>query len=507
MGQICAIARPMTTRLPLASLLVFAACGGGGGGGGDDVTCGAGTMLVGSSCEPTADTTTCGTGTHMMGTMCVPDDAGPAGAPTVTAIDPPDTGISGLTLFTITGTGFIGSNVTSLHVFFGDPNTPECEAQLGAATATTISGEVPAICEDLNVTVTVTTTVGSATIPFHYDALFAADGDGGGQIGAPGDIYLIDPFTLTFVDEGLMTDSNDEEYGLSGIAFDSNGTLWGETTGDSPADNDAFKLSQLVTITFDDNGPVVTPIGEAQDEANEYYITDLKWSGTTLYGLAFFFDEEDTRTQVVVTINTTDGSVTQLGTPIENDYAITGGLAVDGNGVVYIATQGAGADDAVNSTGELDTVNTTTGALTATAMPLDAFGAPIQAMTFIETDLVAVVDLGTYGVMTAEGSPTFFGEQLVVIDPATGDRFVSPLVELPAQPTLQSQVDAIDFPPASFTLGRRLPNRLFTPLKSARRAAGAGASRVEEAPGQPALAGAPPRRSLISERSATIAIK
>src|SRR5205823_14662245 len=153
-----------------------------------------------------------------------PDSPAATGTPTITQMSPDNAGVAGLALFTIDGTGFAGADVTALHVFFGDttldPNggLGPCEAQIGAATATEITGEVPVFC-NLNVQVTVQTNIGSATTAFHYDALFAADGDGGNSFGQPGDLYIIDPFNLLWGDLGPLADTGNGTYGVTGLAF------------------------------------------------------------------------------------------------------------------------------------------------------------------------------------------------------------------------------------------------------------------------------------------------
>ena len=168
----------------------------------------------------------------LQGTTCVPAGGGDAAAPTISDIMPPDTGVSGTTEFEIDGTGFAGDNVTSLTVFFGDPTNMNCEAIIGPASPTLIVGEVPAFCQDINVPVRVTTNLGTATIAFHYDAIFAADGDGGGNVGFGGELWVIDPFTTTAFDFGPILDANGTDYPISGLTFDTTGKLWGVTTGD-----------------------------------------------------------------------------------------------------------------------------------------------------------------------------------------------------------------------------------------------------------------------------------
>jgi len=392
---------------------------------------------------------TCGAGTHLDGTMCVPDTSGPTGAPSISSITPSDAGLTGYVLFTIQGTGFAGDDISSLHVYFGDTSNANCEAQVGTATATTIAGEVPPACQDLNVTVTVTTNMGSATTAFHYDALFAADGDGGGNFGGYGDLYLIDPSVGLYYDMGVLNDGTNG-YGLGGMAFDPNGLLWGATTGDSPADADS--VSQLVKI--DAGSATVTVIGDMVDSAgNPYYVADMKYVGTTLYAYAYTFDAAENTIEGLVTIDPGSGKVTKT-TTTATTYGIAG-LAVDSTSTMYLAASGAGADTNINATGAFDSV-TTAGATTSVATLDYPIGAPINAMTYVGTSLCASVDNGTYG--SAMGEP-IYGEVLAVIDPtaAPPNPIVGVLFDMPAQLGAQSAVDALDMPPTLFDIFAKHP--------------------------------------------------
>jgi hypothetical protein len=438
--------------------VAVAACGG------DDTTCGTGTTKMGSMCigagggSGSSNDVTCGAGTHLDGTSCVPDDNGIAAAPTVTSIDPPASGIAGSVLFTITGTGFAGSNVTDLHVFFGNPVDGHCEAQLGAATATTISGEVPPGCTlSSSVTVSVITNLGTATIPFHYEMIFAADGDGGGSIGTAGELWVIDPVLGMSFDLGALSDGQNG-YGFTGLDFDAAGTLYAVTTGDSPAD---AGVSQLVTISLLDG--TVTAIGDAVDaSSNPYLLSDIKFVGGTLYGWGYWNDGAN-NLRTLVSIDTATGAVTPIGAGTI-DSTFTGGLAVDGNGALIGAADGAGADSqsAVATTGELITIDTATGNHSQTAVLDWPIGAPIEAMTTFQAQqplILAVVDNGTYG---RWNDLDVFGETLAVIDVA--NETVQPALELPAVTGAQSHVDALAVPPATLTLSRTLPREKWTQL-------------------------------------------
>lgn len=471
----------MRTLLLAGLAAAVAACGGGDDttcgtgtvemdgmcvpveGSGNDTSCGTGTHLEGTSCVPD-DTTTCGAGTHLDNGACVPDDNGEAAAPTVASIDPPNAGIGGSVLFTITGTGFAGTNVNDLHVFFGDPTDMNCEAQLGAATATTLSGEVPPGCTlSSSVTVTVTTNLGSATIPFQYEMIFAADGDAGGSIGLGGEVWLIDPFSGLSFDLGSLSDADQNAYGFSGMDFDANGTFYAVTTGDSPGDVDI--VSQLMTIDLATGAPTV--IGEALDASdNGYYVTDIKFVNGTLYGWGYWYDGTDFE-RSLVSINTADATVTQIGTGTV-DSTFSGGMAVDGTGTLLAAINGAGADanSAVPTTGEISSVDTATGNHSQVAVMDWPVGSPIMAMTTFQASqpvVLGAVDNGTYGVWN---DMDLFGVTLALIDVA--NETVQPILELPAVTGTQSHVDALAVPPATLTISRKLPRAGWTQLDGAR---------------------------------------
>jgi IPT/TIG domain len=443
----------MRTRISVAIFAALVGCGSS-----NNVTCGDGTTLVDGVCELGSGSSggsntgdTCGSGTTLQGTTCVATGGGgDAAAPTITMITPSDTGVSGLTPFEIDGTGFAGDNVTSLTVFFGDTTNMNCEAPVIVATATTIAGQIPPFC-DINVTVSVTTNLGTATTPFHYDAIFAADGDGSLNPNDYGVLWVIDPFTASAFNFGYMADAaEDTAYAMAGIAFDSTGKLWGVTTGNSIGDVDG--VSQLVTI--DPTTPdisTVTTIADITDAAgDEFGVNDIKIINGTLYAWAYITTADDDAQQGFFTIDMTTGVATALGTPAELTFG-RGGFAVDGSNTTWLAANGAGsdADSLVPATGELDTVDLTSGAVTASANVLDwPFGAPINSMDYLASAqvMLAVVDNGSYGVINSEesGEQDTFGETLAVVDPTTGD--VEPAFELPAQSSTESFVQGIAIP-------------------------------------------------------------
>ena len=432
----------MRNRILVAAFAALVGCGG------NDVTCGDGTTLVDGVCQASgsAGGDTCGSGTMLSGTTCVPVNGGSgviAGSPTISDLMTNGAGVAGGATFQIDGNGFAGDNVTETAVFFGETQDSNCLAALYQVTPTQIFGEVPQFC-DINVTVTVATNVGAATTPFHYDAIFAADGEGGGNFGGAGELWIIDPFSATAFDFGpLMETTESTAYGISGIAFDGSGTLWGVTTGDSDGDDGT---SQLVTI--DPSTPdisTVSVVGDVTDAAgNAYTVDDIKFVNGVLYGWAYIFSDGDSQ-QGLITIDLASGSASIVGTPAEEGFGL-GGLLVDGSGAMWVAANGAGSDDVsvVPATGEIDSIDPMTGTVTAGSNALDwPIGAPINAMDYFATvqSSVAVVDNGIYGLVN---NAQISGETLAVIDPASGD--VEPVFELPAQSLQQSAVDGIAIP-------------------------------------------------------------
>jgi hypothetical protein len=417
-------------------------------GCGSDTVCGDGTVKNGNTCEGSGsgsgsgNDTTCGTGTHLEGTMCVPDAPAAHGAPTITMISPDHAGAAGLVQFTITGTNFAGADVSGLQVAFGgtmlDPTTV-------LATETEIVGQVPGSLT-MNAPVTVTTDKGTATTPFHYDALFAADGVApNGSAG--GDLYIVDPYMSLFADLGPIQDTTGVAMGMAAIAFDANGTLYGVT---NPASGNA----KLVTINL--TGAVATAVGDLVDGTGKaYYASGLKFSNGTLYMMGF---PSGAASIALMSVNTTTGVATVVGTPTAKSV-YGGAFTMDGSGVAYVANDGAGADTMLGTAGELDTANMTTGALTS-AGTLDYYGAPIMAMSFLGTQLVAAIDDTAYPLANTSGVT------IALIDMSATTK-VSPLFEAPAQTAFASHVDALDFAPTTVTIARGGHTASWTKLGAA----------------------------------------
>jgi hypothetical protein len=418
-------------------------------------TCGSGTTLEDGSCEVAVS---CGPGTVLQGTTCVASDGGgSAGTPTIATIDPPNAGIAGLALFTISGTGFAGDNVTSLTVAFGDPSNVACQATIGAANATTIAGEIPPACSlSTDLKVMVTTNLGSAAVPFQYEALFAADGDANPDAGTSNELYVVDPVAGMSFDIGkLATTSGD--VGLAGMAFATAGALYGVTTGDSPADT--AKVAQLVTI--DVTTGAATAVGPLKDSAGTTYtVSDMKFNGATLYAWSYSTVSGNSK-QGLVSIDTATGAVTAVGTPVAETDGFAG-LAIDANGAAYVAPNAAGANVLLGDSGDLDTLDMATGAPTSVATLDWPVAAPIHSMAYVGTTLMAIVDDGMYGKSVGLIQP-YYGEELVVINPAH-DPIVSPAFAAPALVGAESHVSVLAAAPSGLAIDIALPRDRWTAL-------------------------------------------
>jgi len=401
-----------------------------GAGCGSDKICGTGTVESGNQCVaegpegPDASSQTCGPGTEARNGVCtpVPVDAALAGTPTVASIAPTHTGASGGVLFTITGSGFTGPDVSSLHVYFGDAQNPACEAQLGTTTATSISGQVPPLCGAIGPTVSVVTNNGSALTAFRYDAVVAADGHQ-----QAGDLYVIDPVNGSWADVGALTDASAVTYGITALAFAADGTLYGatdSTNGDR----------QLVKV--DVGTAAVTVVGALDDtEGQNRIIADMKFKGTILYG----WDEIG---DALVQIDPTTAVVTVIGSD-KSSYG--SGIAIDSAGTIFHSTSG--------SQGDLDTVDPTTGGATTIGVMNYTSSVPVNAMAFVETTLIGSFNLEEGGSSTT----------IQVIDPTTAAVSPWPLLQVGL---LTTRIDALDVAPGTASVSRGAPLRWQAPTTS-----------------------------------------
>ena len=141
-----------------------------------------------------------------------------------------------------------------------------------------------------------------------------------GTFGAQGTLYTIDPATgMVLTTVGLLHDSANNPYGLTGLKYDSTtGTLYAATSGQSPT-----RPSYLATV--DPATALVTPIGPFGDRA----LTDLAIDPTTgtMYGISGF-------DQKFYTINTSTGQAVQTGST-GIGFANGGGFAAERTGALF----------------------------------------------------------------------------------------------------------------------------------------------------------------------------
>ncbi|HEY1556707.1 MAG TPA: IPT/TIG domain-containing protein [Kofleriaceae bacterium] len=405
----------MRSLLVYLSVTFLAACGGG-----DNIKCGDDTVRTGNTCVgiPGADggSVTCGAGTQLVAGMCAPIDAPAPGAPTITSITPTHAGVSGHAVFTI-----VGSGLSDATVFFGDTANSLCQAQLGTVTDTSLSGEVPPAC-NIAVTVTVTTSLGTATTPFYYDVLFAADG---GSVA--GNLYVVDPTNSLFVLIGPLLDTDTAAYGLTGLAFGPDGTLYGATTKTT-------ETRELVTV--DPLTALVTVIGPLQetDGGTTHTASDLAFSGATLYGW-------DGDSFELLQIDPATGTVTVIGG--DDEY---GGLAVSSSGTMYHVQTGG--------TSDLDTIDPATGDATTVGTLDYPTNAIVDSLKFWGPTLIGVMnDNGAGGGETGEVPAAVAanaGTTLAIIDTTTAA--VTSLFEMPSIVGVASHIDAFDVAPATLVL-------------------------------------------------------
>ena len=141
-----------------------------------------------------------------------------------------------------------------------------------------------------------------------------------GTFGAQGTLYTIDPATgMVLTTVGLLHDSANNPYGLTGLKYDSTtGILYAATSGQSPT-----RPSYLATV--DPATALVTPIGPFGDRA----LTDLAIDPTT--GIMYGVSGNNSK---FYTVNKTTGVATQTGTT-GIAFQNGGALAADRTGALF----------------------------------------------------------------------------------------------------------------------------------------------------------------------------
>jgi hypothetical protein len=131
---------------------------------------------------------------------------------------------------------------------------------------------------------------------------------------------------------------------------------------------------------------------------------------------------------------------------------------------VYVAANGAGADASNGATGELDTADTTTGALTSVQTLDYPIGASIDGMEFVGSTLVAIVDNGLYD---SSHTQNIYGTALAVIDPSATTSNIGAQFELPAANGSQSAISALALAPGATSIAARVRHVSWTKLSAA----------------------------------------
>jgi hypothetical protein len=391
----------------LALMLVAATSGLLSGCGDQWAACGKGTVKhIGECVVIDGGGLQCGPGTHEANGLCVPDTT-TAGAPTISATTPDHAGISGGVIYTIQGHGFTGADVTGLSVKFGT-----VDASFTLATESAIVGVVPPGVA-VTAPITVTTSKGTATSPFQYDALIAADGEDY----SGGNGYLVDPTNGRWVDLGSLTSvvaGTPAGLNITALAFAPDGTLY------------AASRSDLYTLDLSTGVGTLVGTFHALDSSATFVVGDMKFLGTTLYAM-------NISSGSLITINTADAEVTIVGLGLDGFTRGTG-LAIDANGTILVSYN--------NANGPLASVDKTNGDLTTVAT-LDGTSAHIAAFAYGGTTLYAAAINGWDGNSVA----------LDTVDATTGH--VTRLFELPAVvPGTGSHVDALATPASTLVISK-----------------------------------------------------
>jgi hypothetical protein len=302
--------------------------------------------------------------------------------PTASSVSPSVGPWLGGAVVTISGTGFVANDATGAQVLFGSARATE----VTVVGDTTITCTVPAGEVDTTVDVTVSNRNGSAVVSDAYrysdQFLFAADG----RSGREGSLWVIDP------DSAEARRLHDMDLGLTGLAFDDDGTLWGvQSTFQCNTDSDSHLVTvDPVTGAVQTSGPLVDGAG-----TQHCAVADITFVGERLIGWSILTDGP-------VEIDTASGEVTAIGNDIVDSNG--SGLAAVPGGTVWFAPGGR--------TDALYEVDPITG--NAVAGPALSGGqhTTLNAMTFLGDRLFAID-------ATRMGRPN--GAALVEIDTSTGE--------------------------------------------------------------------------------------
>ena len=154
--------------------------------------------------------------------------------------------------------------------------------------------------------------------------------------GNPGALYTIDPVTGTATFVANLVDAAANPYAVTGLAFDSVGTLYGSTSSQSPTGP-----SELVTIN--PLTGLVTQVGSFGTAATMADLT-FNSANNTLYG-------GNSATANLYSISLVNGQATLIG-PSGVTGAAGVGIAANGAGTIYGTPDGSSGDLVTYSTGD-----------------------------------------------------------------------------------------------------------------------------------------------------------
>ena len=269
------------------------------------------------------------------------DDAAPPAAPTVMAVAP-DYGVSrGGARLTITGTGFVADQATvtvggsaATDVTVVNATTITCTAPAGS------DGTVDVVAGNANGTGTL------AAAFTYFSGFFAADG----KQGMAGNLYRVDPSDASTTTIGPIG------FGITGLAFAPDGTLYGVESGGRFARTGSADIARLFTINpLTGTGTVVGTLETAASE--QRYVNDITFLGDRLVGISVF-----PGLSFVVEIDPATAAVTLL--PALNGVSTRYNLTANRQGTVYHLTpafSGARLYTVVVDTGAVTEVVQTTG--------------------------------------------------------------------------------------------------------------------------------------------------